>query len=129
MLNTRRLQEFKSLLDQRYAALREEIVRSLLASDDQHFIDLAGQVRDLEEESVASLLVDLDLALIDMHVNEIRDIDAALMRISTGSYGTCIDCRDQVAPERLRAYPTAKRCQPCQRNYEHNHAGNATPSM
>jgi DnaK suppressor protein len=129
MLNTKRLQEFKSLLDRRYAALREEIVRGLLASDDQHFIDLAGQVRDLEEESVANLLVDLDLAIIEMHINEILDIEAALLRISTGSYGTCIDCGDPVAPERLRAYPTAKRCQPCQRNYEHNHAGNATPSM
>lgn len=129
MLSTKRLHEFKSLLEQRYAALREEIVHSLLASDDQHFIDLAGQVRDLEEESVASLLVDLDLAILDMHINEIRDIDAALLRISTGSYAVCIDCRAEVAPERLRAFPTAKRCQPCQQNYEHNHAGNATPSM
>lgn len=129
MLSTQQLHEFKSLLKQRYAALREEIVRGLLASDDQHFIDLAGQVRDLEEESVANLLVDLDLAILDMHINEIHDIDAALLRISTGSYGVCIDCLAEVAPERLSAFPTAKRCQPCQRNYEHNHAGNATPSM
>ena len=129
MLSTLQLHEFKSLLEQRYAALREEIVRGLLASDDQHFIDLAGQVRDLDEESVANLLVDLDLTIIDMHINEIRDIDAALLRITTGSYGTCIACGAEVAPERLRAFPTAKRCQPCQRNYEHNHAGNATPSM
>jgi len=129
MLNTKRLQEFKSLLDRRYAALREEIVRGLLASDDQHFIDLAGQVRDLEEESVANLLVDLDLAIFEMHINEIHDIEAALQRMQTGAYGICVNCAAEVAPERLRAYPTAKRCQPCQRNYEHNHAGNATPSM
>lgn len=129
MLSTRQLRKFESLLERRHAALREEIVHSLLASDDQHFIDLAGQVRDLEEESVASLLVDLDLAIIDMHINEIRDIDAAQLRIATGSYGVCIDCGAEVAAERLRAFPTAKRCQPCQRNYEHNHAGNATPSM
>jgi RNA polymerase-binding transcription factor DksA len=129
MLSAKRLHEFKSLLDRRYTVLREEIVQSLLASDDQHFIDLAGQVHDLEEESVANLLVDLDLTIFEMHVNEVHDIDAALLRISTGSYGTCIDCGAEVAPERLRAYPTAKRCQPCQRNYEHNHAGNATPSM
>jgi RNA polymerase-binding transcription factor DksA len=129
MLNTRQLQKFKSMLDQRYTVLRAAIVESLLASDEQHFIDLAGQVRDLEEESVASLLVDLDLAIIDMHINEIRDIEAALLRISAGAYGVCTDCGDPVAPERLRAYPTAKRCQPCQRSYEHNHAGNATPSM
>lgn len=129
MLSTKQLRKFKSLLDQRYTTLREGIVEGLLASDDQHFIDLAGQVRDLEEESVASLLVDLDLAITDMHINEIRDIEAALQRIRTGSYGICMNCGVEVAPERLRAYPTAKRCQPCQRNYEHNHAGNTTPSM
>ncbi|RPH97954.1 MAG: TraR/DksA family transcriptional regulator [Lysobacterales bacterium] len=129
MLSTKRLQKFKSLLDQRHVALREEIVAGLLASDEQHFIDLAGQVRDLEEESVANLLVDLELTIIDMHIHELLDIEAALQRIQTGAYGICIDCGDQVAPERLRAYPTAKRCQPCQRNYEHNHAGHATPSM
>ena len=129
MLSTKRLQKFKSLLDQRHAALRKEIVAGLLASDEQHFIDLAGQVRDLEEESVANLLVDLDLTIIDMHIHELLDIEAALQRIQTSAYGICIDCGDQVAHERLRAYPTAKRCQPCQRNYEHNHAGHATPSM
>jgi RNA polymerase-binding transcription factor DksA len=129
MLSTKRLHRFKAQLEQRDAALREEIRQQLLASDDQHFIDLAGQVHDLEEESVADLLVDLDLAIIDLHLNEIRDIDAALLRLRTGSYGLCTDCGGEVAPERLRAYPTAKRCQPCQRRYEHNHAGNATPSL
>jgi RNA polymerase-binding transcription factor DksA len=129
MLNTEQLREFKTMLDERYAALREEIRQDLLESEDQHFIDLAGQVHDLEEESVATFLVDLEHAINGMHIDEVRDIDAARLRMQMGSYGRCSDCGDEVAPERLRAYPTAKRCRRCQENYERNHAGNATPSM
>jgi RNA polymerase-binding transcription factor DksA len=129
MLTAKQLKELRSALEQRHADLREEIREELLASDEQHFIDLAGQVHDLEEESVADLLVDLDLAIIDMHIDEIRDIEAAIRRLQVGAYGVCIECDDEVEVARLRAYPTAKRCLPCQQNYERNHAGHRHSSL
>ena len=70
MLTENQLLEFKMRLKDRFCDVREEIRLELLRSDDQHFIDLAGQVHDLEDESVADLLVDLNLAIIDMHVQE-----------------------------------------------------------
>ena len=129
MVTTKQVGELKSKLEERHRQLRGEIRQELLASDEEHYIDLAGQVHDLEEESVADLLVDLGLAIIDLHISEIRDIEAALRRINVGAYGTCIDCDDEVEIDRLRAFPTAKRCLPCQANYERNHAGNSTPSL
>jgi DnaK suppressor protein len=129
MLTVKQQQALKKTLDDRYQALREQIRQDLLNSDEQHFIDLAGQVHDLQEESVADLLVDLDLAILDLHLNEVHDIEAALLRMTIGNYGHCIDCGDAVVLARLRAYPTAKRCLTCQQNYERNHAGNATPSL
>jgi RNA polymerase-binding protein DksA len=129
MMNDKQLGEFRRILDTRFYALREEIRQELLDSDQEHFIDLAGQVHDLEEESVADLLIDLDLAIVDMHVDEIRAIDAALIRIATGQYGTCIDCNDEIELDRLRAQPTAKRCQPCQATYERNHAGHRRATL
>jgi DnaK suppressor protein len=123
MLTENQLLEFKMQLKDRFCDVREEIRQELIRSDDQHFIDLAGQVHDLEDESVADLLVDLNLAMIDMHVEEIRDIDASLMSIARGSYGKCIDCGIDIAVERLQANLTAKRCTPCQSAYERNHAG------
>jgi len=65
------------------------------------------------EEALADLLVDIELASVDRHVQEIRDIDAALMRIAEGSYGKCCDCQDPIIIERLEAYPTARRCIAC----------------
>jgi len=129
MPTKKQIQAFKRKLDKRYFELREEIRQELLASDDQRFIDLAGEVHDLEEASVADLLADLDLAILDLHIAEIRDIDSALMRIAEGGYGTCSDCGDDIAIERLRVYPTAKRCRPCQSRYETNYAGTVTPSL
>jgi len=123
MLTKNQLLEFKTQLKEQFCDVREEIRQELLRSDDQHFIDIAGQVHDLEDESVADLLVDLNLAMIDMHVEEIRDIDASLMSIAHGSYGVCTDCGIDIAVERLRATLTAKRCTPCQLTYERTHAG------
>ena len=55
-------------------------------------------------------LADLNLAIVDRHVLELRDIEAARARIADRTYGACVDCGDDIAPERLRAWPTAKRC-------------------
>ncbi len=129
MLTENQKHDFKMILDDRFYELREEIRLELLDSDDQTHIHLAGRVHDRGEESVANLLVDIQLANIDRHIQEIRDIDAALMRIATANYGVCIDCEDSIADDRLGAYPTAKRCQPCQSAYENVHAGPGRPTL
>ncbi len=114
--------EFRERLNQRFQALREEIRKALLDLDGEHFIDLAGQVHDLEESAVADMLVDLDLTLLDMHIQEMRDIEAAQIRLDRDEYGVCTDCAETIDLERLNAYPTAKRCLPCQQRYEQSHA-------
>jgi len=129
MVTTKQLGQLKAKLEERNASLRDEVRQELLATDEEHYIDLAGQVHDLEEESVADLLIDLELAVIDMHINEIRDIEAALARINVGTYGICIDCSDELELERLRASPTAKRCLMCQEQFERMHAGSNTPTL
>ena len=123
MLTETQLLEFKQKLKDRYYNVRDEIRLELLRSDEEHYIDLAGLVHDIEEESVADLLVDIDLAIVDMHIEEIRDIDATLIRIAQGGYGTCIECGKEIVIERLQAYLTAKRCTRCQTSYEKNHLG------
>lgn len=121
MLTDQQLSEFKALLKERYGDLREEIRQELLRCDEQQFIDIAGQVHDLEDESVADVLVDLNLAILDLHIEEIRSIDAALIGVANGSYGICADCRTGISTDRLNACITAQRCTRCQTSYEHNH--------
>jgi DnaK suppressor protein len=118
MLTQQQLGDFRKILEQRFQEVRESIRQALLQADEQNYVALAGRVGDLENSSLADLLVDVSLAEIDRLVEEIRDIDASLLRIAHGSYGLCTDCGDEIEVARLRAYPTAKRCRPCQMLYE-----------
>lgn len=129
MLTDNQVHGFKKQLDDRYLELCEEVRQELINTDDQTYIELAGQVHDLGEASVADLLVDLQLAEIDKHIKEIREIDAALMRIAAGQYGVCVDCGTGIAPERLSAYPTANRCLSCAANFERNHPRESGPTL
>lgn len=112
----------KAGLKDRFMALRREIIAELRRSDEERYIDLADRVHDQGDEAIADLLVDIKLASIDRHVQEIRDIDAALLRMADGSYGECGDCHQPIPSNRLEAYPTAMRCIVCQAAHERTHA-------
>ena len=68
MLPKDQIRDLKKMLKDRFIDLREEIRLELLESDDQTYIALAGLVHDTGEASVADLLVDLGLAILD-HVH------------------------------------------------------------
>ncbi len=129
VLSDQQLNEFKRILKQRYQQLRKEISEELRRTDEERYIELAGRVHDPEEEAVADLLVDLNLAAIDRHIQELRQIDAALIRIAKLEYGRCGDCEQPIGLERLGANPVAERCLPCQEKFEKTHQVNATPSL
>lgn len=128
-LSPQELNDLKSRLSARFDELREIIRAELIRSDDEHFQDLAGRVHDLEEESVADLLVDINLAMIDHHVQEIREVERALLRLSAGTYGRCVDCGNDIESARLSAYPSASRCIACQSRRESHYAQAKRPTL
>jgi DnaK suppressor protein len=105
-------------LEQRAAELHREIRRLLLESDQQHYRDLAGIVHDSGDEAVASELADIGAAFIDRHVRELRDVEAARVRLNRGIFGICTDCSADIPWERLAVYPIATRCADCARQHE-----------
>lgn len=70
------------------------------------------------DQALAALIADTDMTIAGRSIEELRDVQAALERIAGNTYGDCIDCAGPIAPERLDAYPTAKRCAQCQEVYE-----------
>jgi len=48
----------------------------------------------------------------------LHDIDAALERIRSGRYGTCLGCRRPIPVEQLRIVPQTAHCLDCQRGSE-----------
>lgn len=121
--------QLRQVMDERCRLLLGEIRDELASSKDQHYIDLAGLVTDLGDESVASMLADLDAALVDRQIAEVREIDTALKRIDSESFGLCVDCGGEIAFERLQAYPTAQRCVACQAVHEKTYAHEGKPSI
>ncbi len=118
-LSAEQLTELKDRLRRQFDELREEVRRELLNADAERFLDLAGRVHDPGDESVADLLVDLGLAVIDRHIDAIRATEAAILRVRRGTYGTCVDCGGAIGYERLATEPSASRCVDCQRLREH----------
>jgi RNA polymerase-binding transcription factor len=56
-----------------------------------------------------------DLALRERAEQHLAEVDAALGRLDAGTYGRCLQCGREIAPERLEALPWAAYCIDCQR--------------
>lgn len=129
-LSEKQLQDFAQRLRDRREELREIIRRELADSRQEDYAELAGMVHDAGDESFAELLRGINLTNRARELEELRDVESALERIKNGIYGTCVDCNDSIALERLDAYPTAKRCINCQSRHENRRGGrDTTPSL
>jgi RNA polymerase-binding transcription factor DksA len=123
------LTTFRKDLMQRLEIRREDVRQVLIRSDEEQFQTLAGAVNDEEDRSLADLLVDVNLAEVDRHIDEIRAIEAALLRIAEGGYGICTDCEDEIGRDRLRVEPATLRCAECQARYERTYAQPGHPKL
>lgn len=128
-LTPEQLRELKEELQRREMQVREEIRQELINSDDENYTELAGRVHDSGEESVADLLADLNISRVDRQVRQLREIDRALQRVRTGTYGQCEMCGNEIGYARLRSYPTAVRCIECQTIFEQTYAHEETPRL
>ena len=83
--------------------------------------DLSKQGGDDVDRSDAHSQGDIDLALLQMRAETVRRIDAALVRLEAGTYGSCVECATAISEPRLRALPFAARCQACEERREAEH--------
>lgn len=118
-LTQQQIKHLSELMDLRFAREVEEIrtVRERTRGQREE-----GVPADWIDAALVEAAVATDDAVINQDLEDARDIKAARERLSTGTYGVCIDCGEAIAYERLLAYPTAKRCIHCQRVYEQGKA-------
>jgi RNA polymerase-binding protein DksA len=72
-------------------------------SDDEH--DPEGATIAYEREQIG--------ALVQQAEHNLAEIDAALERLGTGTYGVCESCGEKIAEGRLEARPVARTCITC----------------
>ncbi|TXH91373.1 MAG: TraR/DksA family transcriptional regulator [Rhodoferax sp.] len=117
-MSTPEFNTFKTLLTHQRADLLKQL-RTLRGGDvgraeasAEHF------ARSQDSDAQMATARDLELALDDHETQELAAIDAALARIAAGTYGQCVDCGADIAPQRLHAAPEAARCIGCQESAE-----------
>jgi RNA polymerase-binding transcription factor len=108
-----RYEVLRSMLEDRRREIHEKL-RSLRESLPAE----AAEVRDIEEQSVDDFVQEVDFALMEMKSETLKQIDEALRRLESGSYGHCIDCQREIREARLRALPFARLCRDCQAEQE-----------
>lgn len=96
-----------STLDQ-IAALRADFESMVAASRDSN----ADDEHDPEGSTIAFERSQLD-SLVRRARRHLDEIDAAIRRLSDGTYGTCERCAGPIPPGRLEAQPTARTCVAC----------------
>lgn len=117
-LTSNELEQLATMMNERKPVLREEIRVGLKRMRVEGYEELLSGTSDAGDESLASLVTDITNAEVARDAEELQDIRAAEQRLANGTYGVCIDCGDPVPFARLAAYPTAKRCLPCQQVHE-----------
>ena len=53
------------------------------------------------------------IGLVDALKGQLEDIDAALVQIATGTYGTCVTCGEEIGAARLEFRPASIQCVSC----------------
>ena len=122
------MQSLQKTIEQRRAVLMQELREDAERVRRDRHEDLAGASPDPGDESVATLIADLEHADMGRDLNELRALDGARQRLAEGSYGVCVDCGRDISFERLKANPSAVRCIEDQTKYEKTFGTGVTPS-
>ena len=87
------------------SATRREADRSVdLVSTQAELIDMAQALEQLER----------DASLQEVERRELLAIERALAKMSSGSFGYCEDCSEEIPHKRLMVLPEARLCAHCQ---------------
>jgi RNA polymerase-binding transcription factor len=108
------IQKMRDLLVTRRDALRKALAGDLsllMQLREQSGGDVVDAALDAAQDEVSSQLAEVES-------RELANIDRALLRIKTGSYGLCEICNGKIPLARLNALPYATSCIECQRAAE-----------
>jgi DnaK suppressor protein len=83
---------------------------SELSHVDQHIGDTASELTDADNQN----------ALLENSAGQRAEVEGALQRIESGTYGICVDCGQPIPDARLEVRPEAARCVADQEKHEAN---------
>lgn len=114
------LNEFKKLVDDKYAETRENLELSIekvknteleASGDSSYSLHMADQGTDAMEREKAFLFAQRD-------EKYLYQLQKTLKRIESGTFGICRECGIKINPKRLAAVPTTNICIKCKTEKE-----------
>src|SRR5277367_1953185 len=113
-MDKKRLEYYKKRLLNR----RDELVKTITRTeeegrqaDDDPTVDLADKAANSYTKEFLFGQTNTDRSLLAL-------VDNALTRIRANTYGTCIECEEELQQKRLEAVPWARHCVSCAEKHE-----------
>jgi DnaK suppressor protein len=107
------LATLRDLLNYRLRELGAEVHAADRVRQDASVV-AAHEVTDRKDEAVQYQLTGVDDAQAQRDREELAEVQQALRRLESGTYGDCFDCGEPIALQRLMVLPAARRCATCQ---------------
>lgn len=116
--SVRRSSQLLTLLTERREQLVARIRQALLERKEE------SQMRDAPGSHGwgAAPEGNISLAMVAQQQQLLQQIETAIQRHKTGTYGHCVGCGEEIPLARLQALPFAQRCAPCQEAWEDQRA-------
>jgi DnaK suppressor protein len=110
-MEKKELEKFKSGL----LKLKEELHKILESND-----DYSESPQSTDEIDQATNLIEkmTGFAVSSNFYKNMKDVNEALKRIDSNSYGKCLNCDENISLKRLQILPFTKYCIDCQREFE-----------
>ena len=112
-MTTAKLEKLKQrLLEKRRALLsgvKERSATSMEGNDG---------IQDIADQASTAYTKEFLLSIGDAERRLLRQVDAALEKIRSGTYGRCEKCGNEIGEKRLEALPFARYCIACQEEEE-----------
>lgn len=107
---------------------RRDALRKALAGDLSQLRELRDQgPGDVLDAAVDTAQDELNSQLLEVESRELEQIEEALDRLKTGTFGLCEVCEKPIPLKRLQALPYATECISCKRKSETGGAAVQTP--
>lgn len=120
-MNKDNLKQFEIKLETKRAELLEQIAQQRGGITSRGEMAAEHFAHNEDSDAQVNTARDIEFAINEHETAELVAIDAALTRLSAGTYGKCTDCDNTISSARLNASPDAARCIACQEKVEHNH--------
>jgi len=98
----------------RLGEARHQLLRRVATTDRELATLERHPAGNFDEDAPTEVATTVLSRLEGQEKHELDEIEAALARLETGSFGVCEDCGGSIPLARLRAVPSARYCLTCQ---------------